>query len=184
MNISINRLVILWAIMAIVYAVISCDKPGKQASLPDSSKPADLAFNPYYFKNDRIVNFAVKVKFRDGNYQLAENKIYRLPGRPKKKLNKPDGIFQLIYLDKNNIEIGRYKTFSPREVLVDKFNSLAIGFTSSSVKLLPETDFFIPLHPSGLTHSIRIMEKGLVQAVTLVLPSDTLNVAVQNKKLL
>ncbi|MBL7930050.1 MAG: hypothetical protein JNL47_11350 [Bacteroidia bacterium] len=180
-----NLHIVSWFFLLPVFAFVSCIKTNDTSS-PLKGIPESSPFNPYYFQDDRIAHYVVKLKYKDNTYQLADNKIYKIPGRARKKFNRPDGNFQMIYLDKNNMEIGRLKMFSPRAVLIDKLDSLGTGLPSSHVKLLNETDFVFPLHPSGQTRSIRIMamETGQLQEFTFNIHLlDTIYIAEQNKQL-
>lgn len=142
--------------------------------------PEPPPFNPDYFRNADIHYHAVRIKFKDHTFQLANNKVFKMPGRAINLKNFPTGKFNVTYLNDAGQIIDEISTASPLEILKEEGYP---EFKKATVVLIDSLTFFLPLPNSAQTKKLKIQANSFLP-VEITIPDDTLDISSDNQSLI
>ncbi len=168
----------LLVVFATVLFLSSCSRQNNSTEPPMTKKPP--LFNPYYFRSPDQHYYAVMIKYKDSRFQLAENKVYKLPGRSIDLKKFPEGNFRVSYFSASNNMIDEVSIASPLEAWKENGH---LKFTSAHQTTVDSTVFLLPLHSSNQTRKLRIQAYSFIP-VEFNVPSDTIDVVANNQKLI
>jgi hypothetical protein len=172
-----NVTLVVSAFLFMICLLASCSKPSQTVTpqkLSDSPP-----FNPDYFRSYDRHYYALKIEFKEGKFQLAERKVYKLPGRILDFKKFPKGNFKISYFANANQLIEEVTTLSPLEAIKEKdFSSV----NDTTLILLDSATFFIPLHTSNQTRMVQIDANGFLP-LQFPVPADTVDLIANNQQL-
>lgn len=165
---------VLWLVFCLL---ISCTRP--YSTTTPQPLPDPPPFNPDYFRSHERHYYAVKIKFKNGNFQLAENKVYKLSGRAINLKKFPSGNFKVSYFTDANRLLDEVNTASPLEITKEEGQS---SFKKATVMLVDSITFFLPLHASNQAQKVKIQSHSFLP-FEFPVPSDTIDVIADNRQL-
>lgn len=157
--------------------LVSCGRPNQTSAPQQQHNPPP--FNPDYFRTYDRYHYAVKMEFNKGVFRLAENKVYKVPGRSVDLKKLSPGKFNISYFDNSNQLIDEIRTISPLEVIKEKDPSMV---NDTTLILLDSVTFFLPLHTSNRTRRVAIDAPGFL-SFSFPVPYDTSDVIAKNQQL-
>lgn len=163
--------------ITMVVLLLSCRNQKNNPEVPAIPDPPP--FNPDYFRSYESHYHAVKIKFDDSGFHLAENKVYKLPGRAMDLKKFPPGKFNVSYFSASGDLIEEISMVSPLEAIKEYGYP---SFKSATVTLLDSTTFFLPLHSSNQTKKLKI-QLNLITSFETMVPSDTTDVIGKNMQM-
>lgn len=168
---------VLLVVMAIVFHLSSCSRQNNSPAPQSAHDPPP--FNPDYFRSYERQYHAVKIKFKNGSFQLAENTVYKLPGRSIDLKKFPSGNLKISYLTASNDLIEEVNIDSPLEKLKEVGHT---KFDTATTSIVDSVTFLIPLHSSNQTQKVKVQSHSF-RLFEFQVPADTIDVIAANRQL-
>lgn len=164
------------SLINILFFGMSCTSGwGPDQNLPDSLTQViinrESVFDPAYFRSNTNFHFLLKIRYVNGNYVLAHNKIYKVPGRYRKVL--APGNLTVAFLTSGNGMIDSITTNPPYSFIKEE------SADSTHMIDLDLIDFNLSIPPDNIIRKISFFENFQLKN-SINIPTDTFDVIQQN----